>query len=271
MKIFANASGAIKALSVLKYLKEYRRGIKQANAAGDTELEREYILKSTSTWGKKMVQAFGAEIHVEGRENLPEEGPVVYVCNHQGYGDIIALCATLDTIQFGFVAKQELAKIPVYGPWILEIRSVLIERDHPRESIKAISKGINYINDGFSMLIFPEGTRSKGGEMAEFKKGALKLATKPKVPIVPISINDSWRCFEEEGKMKGAKVGMIIHPAIETKDLTKEEEKFISDRVEDIVREGVKKLQEESVYNQSAGQNAGSGTEQNAVTSDMDK
>ena len=107
--------------------------------------------------------------------------------------------------------------------------------------------------------------------MAEFKKGALKLATKPKVPIVPISINDSWRCFEEEGKMKGAKVGMIIHPAIETKDLTKEEEKFISDRVEDIVREGVKKLQEESVYNQSAGQNAGSGTEQNAVTSDMDK
>ena len=71
--------------------------------------------------------------------------------------------------------------------------------------------------------------------------------------------------------MKGAKVGMIIHPAIETSDLTKEEEKFISDRVEDIVREGVKKLQEESVYNQSAGQNGGSGTEQNAVTSDMDK
>lgn len=245
MKLLSNAPGALKALNSLKYLKEHRKGIHRARAAGDLEKEREYILKATSSWGKQMLKTFGATIDVKGRENLPTEGPVVYVSNHQGYADIIALCAALDTIQFGYVAKKELAKVPFYGPWIMEIRSVLIERDNPRESIKAISKGINYISDGFSMLIFPEGTRSKGPEMGEFKKGAMKLATKPKVPIIPVSINNSWRCFEEKDKMQGADIGIIIHPAIETKDLTKEEERHLSDRVEEIVRNGVRELQGE--------------------------
>ena len=245
MKILSNIPGAFKAINSLKYLREFKKGIDRSRAAGDFEKEREYILKATSTWGKQMLKAFGATIDVKGRENLPTEGPVVYVSNHQGYADIIALCAALDTIQFGYVAKKELAKVPLYGDWILEVRSVLIERDHPRESIKAISKGINYINDGFSMMIFPEGTRSKGPEMGEFKKGAMKLATKPKVPIIPVSINDSWKCFEEEGRMKGADIGIIVHPAIETKDLSKEEEKHLSDRVEEIIRSGVAELQGE--------------------------
>ena len=243
MKILSNVPGALKAVNSLKYLREFKKGIDRSRAAGDFEKEREYILKATSTWGKQMLRSFGATIDVKGRENLPTEGPVVYVCNHQGYADIIALCAALDTIQFGYVAKKELAKVPLYGDWILEVRSVLIERDNPRESIKAILKGINYINDGFSMMIFPEGTRSRGPEMGEFKKGAMKLATKPKVPIIPVSINDSWKCFEEEGRMKGADIGIIVHPAIETKDLSKEEEKHLSDRVEEIIRGGVAKLQ----------------------------
>ena len=247
MRLFANAPGAIKAMSSLRLLKDYKRGIAQALKEGDQEKERENILKATSTWGKHMIEKFGATLDVQGRENLPTEGPVVYISNHQGYADIIALCAALDTVQFGFVAKKELAEIPIYGHWITDIRSVLIERDNPRESIKAISRGINYINEGFSLLIFPEGTRSKGPEMGEFKKGALKLATKPKVPIIPVSINNTWKCFEEEGKMKGADVRMIIHPPIPTDNLTKEEERDLSDVVENIVREGVARLQSEDV------------------------
>lgn len=243
MKIFSNLPGASKAIISLKYLRAYRKGIHKARATGDVELEREYILKATSTWGKKMLEAFGATLNVRGRENLPTDGPVVYMSNHQGYADIIAHCAALDTIQLGFVAKKELEKVPLYGPWIKEVRSVLIERDNPRESIKAISKGINFINEGFSLMIYPEGTRSKGPEMGEFKKGALKLATKPGVPIIPISTDGTWKCFEEQGKMTGAEINMIIHPAIETKDLSKEEEHKLADRVEEIIKNGVLDLQ----------------------------
>ena len=169
----------------------------------------------------------------------------MYVANHQGYADIIVLCAALDTIQMGFVAKQELRKVPFYGNWILAIRSVLIERDNPRESLKAISRGIDNIKQGFSMVIFPEGTRSRGPEMGEFKKGALKLATKPKVPIIPVSIDGSYHCFEETGYMKGGKVRMLIHPAVPTDSLSKEEEHELSDKVEAIIKEGLEKLREE--------------------------
>ena len=243
MKIFSNLPGAAKATYSLKYLRAYRKGIHEARAEGNNEKEREYILKATSTWGKKMLEIFGATLEVEGRENLPSEGPVVYMSNHQGYADIIAHCAALDTIQLGFVAKKELEKVPLYGPWIKEVRSVLIERDNPRESIKAISKGINFINEGFSLMIYPEGTRSKGPEMGEFKMGAMKLATKPGVPIIPISTNGTWRCFEEQGKMSGAKINLSIHPAVETKDLSKEEEHHLGSRIEEIIKKGVLDLQ----------------------------
>lgn len=242
MKIIRNVPGILKALKALRYLTEYRNNIHKGRETGDREFERENILKATSTWGKKMLEFVDVDLTVVGRENLPTEGPVVYVSNHQGYADIVVLCAALDTIQMGFVAKKELDKVPLYGPWIHEIRSVLIERDNPRESLKAILKGVKNIEEGYSMVIFPEGTRSQGPEMGEFKGGALKLATKPKVPIIPVTIDGTYRCFEQDGYIHGAKVKVMIHPAVPTADLTKEEEKEISDKVQEIVKNGLKEL-----------------------------
>ena len=189
MNIFLNFPSLIKTLTNLRFLNKYKKGIIEARKEGNNEKEREFILKATSTWGKKLSASFKTNLVVIGRENLPKQGPVVYVSNHQGYADIIALCAALDSIQFGFVTKENLDKVPFYGQWILRIRSVIMNRGEPREAIKAISQGIKNINQGFSMLIFPEGTRSLGPEMNDFKKGALKLATKPKVPVIPISLN----------------------------------------------------------------------------------
>ena len=243
MKIFANIPGFIKLIICLKYLNKYKKCISDAVAAGNLEKEREEILNATSFWGKKVFEMFGCKLNVEGYENLPEEGPVVFVGNHQGYRDIIAYCAALDKFQFGFIAKDELGKVPLYGPWIERIRSVFIERDDPRASLKAINKGIEYIEQGYSMAIYPEGTRSKGPHMGEFKKGSLKLATKPGVPIIPISLDGTYKLFEEHGCFKPAEINIIIHPMIETKDLDRKEEKALSEKVEKIVADGVNKLQ----------------------------
>ena len=242
MKIIRNIPGIVKAIKALRYLTEYRNNIHKGRETGDREFERENIRLATSIWGKKMLDMFGADLTVVGRENLPKEGPVVYVSNHQGYADIVVLCAALDTIQTGFVAKKELDKVPLYGPWIHEIRSVLIERDNPRESLKAISEGVKNIKMGYSMVIFPEGTRSQGPDIGEFKKGALKLATKPKAPIIPVSIDGSYRCFEKDGYIHGAPIKVMIHPAVPTADLTKEEEQHLSERIQRIVEDGLKEL-----------------------------
>ncbi len=243
MKIFANIPGAYKLLYCLKYFRANKKEIIAAREAGDFEREREYILKSTSFWGTKVMEMFGSTVNVQGLENLPDKGPVVLVGNHQGYADIFAYFAAFQKFQFAFVAKENLAKIPFYGEWIRRIRSVFIKRDDPRASLKAISEGIEYIKQGFSLVIFPEGTRSKGPDPGRFHKGSLRLATKPGVPVVPVSLNGSYKMFEEEGYLKGAEIDIIVHKPIETANLSKEEEKELNDRVEKIIVDGVRELQ----------------------------
>lgn len=244
MKIFANIPGAFKLINCLKYLRPNKYAIEKAKAEGDLEREREYILKSTSSWGPMVMKMFGSKVNVRGLENLPKSGPVVMVGNHQGYADIFAYCAAFQNFQFAFVAKEELSKIPLYGEWMGRIRSVFIRRNNPRAALQAINEGIEYIEKGFSLVIFPEGTRSKGPVPGPFQKGALKLATKPGVPIVPISLNGSYKMFEEKGYLTSAQIDIIVHEPIETKDIGRKEEKALAEKVEKIIKDGIKELQD---------------------------
>ena len=243
MKIIANIVPVVKLYHSLTYLTKYRKELIAAREAGDDEREREFILKATDTWSNHLVKAFDIQLRVEGRENIPARGPVVFVSNHQGYADILISCAVLNRFQFGFVAKNNLAKVPLYGRWIKDIRSVMIEREDARASLRAINEGIGLIDRGFSLLIFPEGTRSRGKIMNRFRKGSLRLATKSGVPVVPITINGSYRIFEEPGVLReGVSVDFIIHPAIETKDMEKNAANNLSTEVEEMIRGALKRL-----------------------------
>lgn len=242
MKIIPNLTSIIKAYYALKYLTKHKKEIERARAIGDIEAEKAGILAATTTWGSKLAELFGATITVYGKENLPKEGPVLYVSNHQAAADIVVLCAALDTIQFSFVTKAELAKVPLYGKWIDRVRAIFLMREDPRSSLQSIKTGIEYLEMGFSLLVFPEGTRSRGIAMGEFKPGAFKLATKPGVPIVPVTINGTYRTYEDTGIMTGAPVQVMVHPAIPTKGLTREQERDLPDQVKAVIQEGLDKL-----------------------------
>jgi len=248
MMIFKNIPAAQKILTSLVPLQGIKHRIESAHARGDLEAEKAAILDASKTWGDYLVRQFKANVEVEGRENLPQpgEGPVVYVVNHQGYADVPVLCSVLDTVQFGFLAKDVLKQIPVYGAWMNRVRSVMIKREDARASLHAIAKAIGFIEEGSSMLVFPEGTRSWGGPMNEFKPGAFKLATKPKVPIIPISICGTYTAFEEPGYFRnGQTVKLIIHEPIPTEGLTRAEEKALVAQVQGIIADGVARLREE--------------------------
>lgn len=240
MKIIRNIPMIYKFYLALPSLKQYKDGIMAARAAGDLEKEREYILKATNSWGAFVMGVFKTTVNIHGKENIPVKGPVVYVSNHQSNSDIPLCCMVLNKIQFGFIAKEGLQNLFLYGEWVTNIRSVLIKREDPRASLRTIEEAISLINQGFSMLVFPEGKRSKGPEMGEFKKGSLRLAIKSGAPVVPITINGTWRIFEEKGYPQKSTVDITIHKAIETKNLSKEEASALSEKVEDIIRGGLK-------------------------------
>lgn len=226
----------------LRTISKNKKMIHKYRAEGNLEAERREICQAETTWGRHLIEKTGADIRVTGRENIPE-GPVVFVSNHQSYTDIAIFTWAVDHKQFGFVAKEDLRRLPLFGQWIADVRSVFIKRNDPRESLRAIEEGISLLKQGFSLGIFPEGTRSKGPNMAEFKRGSLRLATKPGMPVVPVTISGSYKCFEEPGTPTKARVDVYIHPAIETANMPKKEAGELAVVVEKIIRDKLAELQ----------------------------
>jgi 1-acyl-sn-glycerol-3-phosphate acyltransferase len=223
-------------LAELRRLRDFRRNIVKYRASGDAALERQEILKATSVWGGDIAQKLRVELRTEGETKLPD-GPVVFVSNHESYADIPLFCAVIRDKQFGFIAKRELSRLPVFGKWIAEIRSVFLERDDARASLKSIEEGIEFLRQGFSLVVFPEGTRNKGGSLGAFKKGSLRLATKPGVTVVPVTHTGCFKIFEESGVVKpGVRVRFYIHPPIETAGMSKQEAAALTETVENTIR-----------------------------------
>jgi len=134
----------------------------------------------------------GIKVRVKGQENISNDVPIVYMCNHQSYFDIFALLAYLPA-DFKFILKQELMKIPLLGLAMKRAGHVAIERDNPREAIRSMDMVAEKIRSGTSVLIFPEGTRSLDGRLQTLKKGGFHMALKSGCDIVPVAISNSYR------------------------------------------------------------------------------
>ena len=218
-----------------------RRRITKYREAGEVEKEIAEIRAAEDFWGPALCQRAGITIRVKGLEHIPE-GPVVFVSNHQSYFDIPVFFAAIRTKQMGFVAKKELGKLPLFGEWVGNVRSIFLEREDPRASLKAFDLAGEYLEKGFSMVICPEGTRSRASRIGEFRKGSIRLATKAQVPVVPVSLDGTYHAYEEKGYIAPAEVDFVIHPAIQTKDLSKKEVSELSDTVEAIIRKGFEEI-----------------------------
>lgn len=193
------------------------------------------VHKTTKLWAKSLLWVSGSKIVVEGEENIPE-GPVLYVSNHQSNFDIPIFISYVDRPK-AFIAKAEIAKMPMLVSWMRQMRCVFMDRKDIRQSVEAISKGIKHIKEGYSMVIFPEGTRSSNGEVQEFKAGSFRLALKSGVPVVPVVISGSNKIMGKGSFIiKPAQVKVKILEPIYTSNLTKEEGKDIAVRVEELIK-----------------------------------
>ena len=157
-------------------------------------------------WARMHLTTARIDVRIEGLDRLSDP-PYVLMCNHQSALDIYALMAELP-ISFKWIAKRQLFSIPFFGWAIRKAGYISIDRENPREALKAIEEAARKIREGMNIIIFPEGTRSKDGVLLPFKKGGFTLALRAAVPIVPIGIYGSC-ALQPKGSFIPREKGLI--------------------------------------------------------------
>lgn len=132
----------------------------------------------------------GVKLTVIGKENIPKDQAVLYVCNHRSYFDIILGYSIMPGLT-GYISKDDLEKVPLLNIWMRRLHCLFLNRTDMKQGLKTILKAIEYIKQGVSICIFPEGTRNRGeeGSLLEFKEGSFKIAEKTGCPVIPMAIS----------------------------------------------------------------------------------
>ena len=137
-------------------------------------------------------------VTVRGLENIPKDQAVLYVGNHRSYFDILVGYTTVPTL-LGFVAKKEMRRYPLLAQWMENVNCLFLDRENPKEGLKTILQGIEYVKRGVSVRSFPEGTRNRNEDpldLLPFKEGSLKIAEKSGCPVVPVALTGTADVFE---------------------------------------------------------------------------
>lgn len=205
------------------------------DASGDLDARDRVVGPVIQRWARSLLRTAGVTVQVSGLENIPDE-PVVFVPNHQSYFDIPVLLAWLDR-PHPLIAKQEIKKIPLIRSWMALLDCVFIDRDNARQSVAALGQASrNMTERGRSFIIFPEGTRSRGDAVGEFKNGGFRAALKAGVPVVPVVIDGTYRAMEANNmKIRSAQVKLTVLPPVPTKGLSREEGKVIGEKVRALI------------------------------------
>jgi 1-acyl-sn-glycerol-3-phosphate acyltransferase len=143
-------------------------------------------------WSRDNLWLSRVRVEIEGLENIDRSRPQILVANHSGLHDILSLSACLP-IQFRWIAKKSLFRVPFMGWHMRRSGYIPIDRENPREAAKSIMDAAGIIRGGVNAIAFPEGTRSRTGELGKFHSGAFSLALRTGVPLIPVTLDGSNR------------------------------------------------------------------------------
>ena len=185
----------------------------------------------------------GMHLTVKGRENIPQDRPVLYISNHRSYFDIVAgyplvygLC--------GFVAKKQVNKVPFLRVWMRKLHCQFLDRDNLREGMQTIKNCVRLVKEkNVSIWICPEGTRTPGDEMLPFREGSFKIAEMSGCPVIPVAISATENIFEAHVPwIHSAKATIVFGEPIETADLDRAGRKELPGKVRAIIEDMLKEM-----------------------------
>lgn len=202
--------------------------------------------KALVSWGFRCITALaGTKVIVKGLENIPTDTAVLYVGNHRSFFDIVLTCTLFPRVT-GYVAKVEMKKAPILSLWMKNIHCLFLDRDNIKEGLKTILAGVEEVKNGYSLCIFPEGTRNKVNDtFLPFKEGSLKIAEKGNVPIVPLTLVNTAQIFEDHfPKVKKATVVIDFGQPVYLDQLDKETRRGLGNHVFNLIKDRYFSLKE---------------------------
>jgi 1-acyl-sn-glycerol-3-phosphate acyltransferase len=174
-----------------------------------------------AVWSRLICYATPILVTVHGRGNIDKRQSYVIIANHQSHYDIPLLYGWLG-IDFKWVMKKELRKIPGLGIGAEKVGHIFIDRSNTQKAIESIRIAKTKIKDGTSVVFFPEGTRTNDGKVKRFHKGAFNMAGELQIPILPITIVGTNRILPARSVLIcPGKVKMVIHPPISVEEYDK--------------------------------------------------
>ena len=191
-------------------------------------------------WGRLGITLAGIKVRVSGSELIPD-GPIIVMSNHASNFDILTMLGHFPRT-LSWIAKKELFDIPLFG-WSMRCGGYIpLDRGDGRKALKSMDEAATQIREGASVIIFPEGTRTRDGQLLPFKRGGFLLAVKAGVPVVPVTINGSFAINPggSLGLNLGKPIAIQIHAPVSVPEGLRrsEAEEWLMQKVEQSIRSG---------------------------------
>jgi 1-acyl-sn-glycerol-3-phosphate acyltransferase len=171
-------------------------------------------------WAYIMLAVSFVRTEIKNKNNILKGKSYIIISNHQSHYDIITLVTTLG-IQYRWIIKKEILKLPIFGYALYASRNIFIDRSNTTSAIESINKGFDRLPKGVSVMVFAEGTRSPDGQIHEFKKGGFVMAVQRKIPILPVTVNGSRHVMRKGSfTLKPGKIQIVIGDPIDTSGYT---------------------------------------------------
>ena len=189
-------------------------------------------------WGNSILLANLTKVSITGLHHIDPSRPLIYMANHQSNFDIPVLLGKLP-VQFRWLAKAELFKIPIFGRGMRGCGYISIDRSDHKAALLSLKEAARTIRAGTSVLIFPEGTRSPDGRIQPMKKGGFILAIEAGVPIVPIIIHGTRNIMAKgERRINPGNVRLDITPPINTTLYSRKDKDRLLAKVQAVIEKG---------------------------------
>lgn len=201
--------------------------------------ESDICLRLGRLWSRLNMAATGLKPVFRGSENLSSSLPCIFLANHQSTMDIWLMLMILPE-SARFIAKESLFRVPILGWALTSAGFISIDRSSRTRALKSLDAAAAKIRSGKSVVMFPEGTRSRSGKLAKFKKGAFHLALKSGVPVVPVSLRGTFEAMPPGlYRISKVPVEVTVHPPIDVTAFLPDNTKDLMVAVRDAIASGL--------------------------------